>query len=99
MQSPVKVWRNQKKIKKILGIEGEILTFTKVFVPPQGFLAQAPYIVVVVKLKTGIRYTSQLVDFDENQIKAGTKVVTVLRRIRDIDEEGVIPYGVKFKPI
>ena len=99
MISPVKIWRHQKKIRKLLGIEGKIISFTKIFVPPAGFESQAPYIVAVVKLSSGKNYTAQLIDWDERNLTIGQKVMTVLRRTRDAGEEGVIPYGIKFKPI
>ena len=99
MISPVKIWRNQKKIQKILGSVGEIISFTQVFVPPLGFEAQAPFIVVIVKLKNGNKYTAQLVDWEEKQLITGQKVKAVLRKTRDPGEEGVIPYGIKFKPL
>lgn len=99
MTSPVKIWRNQKKIQKLLQQEGKIITFSKVSVPPSGFSAQAPYIVAVVRLKNGINYTAQLVDYDEGQVKTGQKVRTVLRRTSEGEGEGVIPYGIKFRPI
>lgn len=99
MISPVKIWRNQKKIHKILGLKGVIISFTKVHVPPEGFASQAPYVVVVAKLSKGFNFTAQLVDYDEVDLKTGQKVKTVLRRISEAGEEGVIPYGIKFKPI
>ncbi len=99
MISPVKVWRNQKKIQKILGLYGTIVSWTKVHVPPVGFSSQAPYVIVVVKLESGKSYIAQLVDFSENSLKTGQKVKAVLRKTRDPGEEGVIPYGIKFKPV
>ena len=99
MLSPVKIWRNQKKIQKLLNIHGKILSWTKIYVPPLGFESQAPYVIVVVKLNSGINYTAQLVDWEEKHLKIGEKVKTVLRRTRDPGEEGVIPYGIKFKPL
>lgn len=98
MVSPVKIWRNQKKIQKILGSIGEIITFTQVFVPPLGFEAQAPFVVVIVRLESGKKYTAQLVDWEEKQLKIGQSVKAVLRKTRNPGEEGVIPYGIKFKP-
>ncbi len=99
MISPVKIWRNQKKVQKILGLCGKIISYTKVFLPPVGFESQAPYVVVVVKLEKMGNYTAQLVDWHEDNLVIGQKVIAVLRRTRDPGEEGVIPYGVKFKPI
>lgn len=99
MQSPVKIWRNQRKIQKLLGLEGIVLSFTKIHVPPSGFESQAPYVVAIVKLSTKGNYTAQLVDWEDSNLKIGQKVKTVLRKTKDPGEEGVIPYGVKFKPI
>jgi uncharacterized OB-fold protein len=99
MLSPVKIWRNQKKIRKLLGIRGTLISFTKIFVPPEGFLSQSPYVVAIVKLETGSNYTAQLVDFEEKHLKTGQKVKIILRRTREVEEESVIPYGIKFKPI
>ena len=99
MISPVKIWRNQKKIRQLLDISGNIVSFTRIHVPPSGFEAQAPYVVAVVRLQSGINYISQLVDYEEKHLKIGQKVTTILRRTREVDTEGVIPYGVKFKPV
>lgn len=99
MMSPVKILRNQKKIRNLLGQEGEIVTYTTVFVPPSGFESQAPYVVVVVQLINGKKITAQLVDFDEQHLSIGQKVKTILRRTKDPGEEGIIPYGIKCTPI
>lgn len=99
MLSPVKIWRNQKKVRQLLNLEGTIVSFTKVHVPPAGFEPQTPYVVAIVKLNKGISYTAQLVDLKEEHLFIGQKVKTVLRRTKEAGEEGVIPYGVKFKPI
>lgn len=82
-----------------MGSEGKILTWTKIFAPPAGFESQAPYVVVVVKLASGFSYTAQLVDWEENNLTNGQKVMSVLRKTRDPGTEGIIPYGIKFKPI
>lgn len=98
MISPVKIWRNQKHIREHLGKVGQIVTFTFIRVPPDGFEAHAPYPVVLVKL--GDRnMVGQLVDFEASQLKVGQKVKAILRRVREPDAEGVIPYGIKFKPL
>lgn len=99
MLSPVKIWRNQKKIKQLLNKQGEIISWTEIFVPPSGFESQAPYVVIVAKLSNGQNYTAQLVDWNEKDLQIGQKIVTVLRKTRDPGEEGVIPYGIKFKPV
>ena len=99
MLSPVKIWRNQKKIVALLNLKGEIISYTKIHVPPSGFESQAPYVVVVVLLDKGKKHTAQLVDWEEKNLFIGQKVLAVLRRTRDPGNEGVIAYGIKFRPI
>ena len=60
---------------------------------------QAPYPVVLVDLEGGKRIESQLVDWDAKHLTFGTKVKIVVRRVMHPDPDGVIPYGIKVKPI
>lgn len=99
MISPVKVWRRQKEIRKILGKKGKILTWTKIQVASADFKKQAPYPVILVELSDNQRVFGQLVDYEDKDLKIGNTVVAVLRRLRKTDDEGVIPYGIKFKPL
>jgi len=99
MQSPVKIWRNQKNVAKLVGKTGTILSWTVVRVPPGDFTDQAPYPVVLVDVGEGKRVTCQLVDYDERHVAVGQKVVTIIRRVTHPDPDGVIPYGIKAKPI
>ena len=99
MTSPVKVWRNQKKITKMLGKRGQILSWTMIRTPPVGLAYQAPYPVVLVNLTNGRNIIAQLVDYDESQLITGQKIVTVVRRTSKPDSGEVIPYGVKVKPV
>lgn len=98
MQSPVKIWRNQKSIAKILGKTGKIVSWTVIRVPPAGFSSLAPYPVVLVELTGGERMTAQLVDWEEKYLTIGQRVVTVVRRVTEPNAEGIIPYGIKVKP-
>ena len=99
MNSPVKIWRNQKHIRELLNKKGEIVSWTKINIPPAGFETVAPYMVVLVKLDTGKTITAQFVSCGEADPAIGQKVVTTLRRTTEAGPEGVIPYGVKVKPI
>ena|SRR3989344_6284123 len=103
MNSPVKIWRNQGKIASLLGKKGVIISWTMVRVPPAGFSDQAPYPVVLVQLE-GKRIMAQLVDPPVGgQVGKkgliGMKVITVIRRVVQPSTEGVIPYGIKVKPL
>lgn len=99
MYSPVKVWRNQKYTQALLGKRGVIVSWTIIRVPPEGFHNQAPYPVVVVELEEKRRITAQMVDWEPEHCRMGQKVHVILRKISEPTEEGVIPYGVKVKPI
>lgn len=96
--SPVKLWRNQKKISSLIGLTGEIISATTIFVPPSGFEDQAPYIVVLVKLEKGTTIGQLVGGSFQNDI-IGAKVKAVLRKTAKADAEGVIPYGIKFRLI
>ena len=98
MNSPVKIWRNQKNIANLLGREGILLSWTIVRVPPTGFSDLAPYPVVIVELTGGKRITAQLVDWGNGDLTFGTKVKVVVRRVSEPPSEGIIPYGIKVKP-
>jgi len=99
MISPVKIWRRQKNIRKLLGETGIITSWTKIFVPGNGFQRYAPYPVVLVKLDDGEKAVGQLVDYNDNDLKIGQSVKTVLRKVREGTDDGVIAYGIKFKLI
>ena len=99
INSPVKIWRKQKEISSLLGKRGKILSYTIIRVPPLGFERQAPYSVILVDLGKGEKRVGQLVDYKESDLKIGRVVEVVYRRIKEQDFEGVIQYGVKFKPI
>ena len=99
MISPVKIWRRQKKIRKILGKKGKVLTWTKIFTPGADFKKYAPYPVVLVELENKDKIYGQLVSYEEKDLKMGKEVVSVLRKVRSSSEEGVIAYGIKFKPL
>jgi len=99
MNSPVKIWRNQKQIAHMLEREGTIVSWTVVRVPPAGFSNLAPYPVAIVNLAGGGRITVQLVDWVESDLIEGRRVKVIVRRICEPTTEGIIPYGVKVKPI
>jgi len=97
--SPVKIWRNQKHFVKLIGKTGSIISWTMIRVPPDGFSQQAPYPLAVVRLDGGVQITAQIVDWEEKELKTNQKVTTVIRRTIDAAADGVIPYGIKVKPI
>lgn len=99
MISPVKIWRRQKEIRKYLGKEGKIISWTKIFIPGKGFKKYAPYPVIMVDFNNGIKAYGQLVDWEEKELRTGKKVKAVLRKVREGSADGVIAYGLKFIPL
>lgn len=95
MKSPVKVWRNQGKDRRILGQKGTVISWSVVRVPPRGYEDQAQYVLCVVRLDNGEVLTAMLVDGLYRLPNIGSTVRTVLRRTVSGDVDGVIPYGVK----
>jgi uncharacterized OB-fold protein len=99
MISPVKIWRNQKITQKLLNLEGEVITWTVVRVPPGTHTSYAPYVLALIKLSTGKQITVPIVDTAFDTISFGMKVKTVLRRMSHPDSDGVIHYGIKAIPL
>jgi uncharacterized OB-fold protein len=99
MISPVKVWRNQKFVARMIGRTGKVVSWTIVRVPPANFGEQAPYPVVIVEFANGDRCTAQMVDFTPNELRVGQRVITVVRRTIQSKTDAVIPYGIKVKPL
>ena len=99
MISPVKIWRRQKEIRKILGKKGKIFLWTKIYIPGSDFKKYAPYPVILVELENCEKIYGQLVDSEEKDLKAGREVISVLRKVRASSDDGVIAYGLKFRPL
>lgn len=97
--TPVKLWRRQKDVGKLIGQTGQIMSWTLIRVPAKGFGTEAPYPVVIVKLGNAQKMIGQLVDWEEHDLKKGKKVTAVLRRLTPDHSEGVIAYVIKFKPL
>lgn len=99
MVSSVQVWRTTKELHKYLGKRGKIVVWTRIFVAPAGYEPELPYIVAIVEFTDGTRKSLQVVDYSEDQLKPGQKVITAIRRIGRAGPDEVITYGIKVKPI
>lgn len=94
---------------------GSVYSYTIVIYPPKGFEEQAPYPLAIIDLDKGLRVEAQLTDFPTRKelwfvdgkerevevpnIKIGTKVEMVTRKLRADGETGIIVYGYKFRPL
>jgi len=77
---------------------GEILSYTVVQEPPEGFEDQAPYVLALVKLAEGPVVTAQITDVD-GAVQIGDAVEMVTRRLTTEGPRGMIIYGYKFRQI
>jgi uncharacterized OB-fold protein len=80
-------------------MKGNILTWTHILTPGADFKKYAPYPVVLVELENKEKIYGQLVDCDEKDLKIGDTVISVLRKVRAATNDGVIAYGIKFRPL
>ncbi len=73
------------------------MSYTVIYAPPEGFENIKPYILAIIKLKEGPSLTAQIVDCKIDEVKIGSKVKAVFRKIYEEGDKGVILYGYKFK--
>ena len=99
MISPVKIWRRQKEIRKLLGKTGTILTWSIIYVTGKEFKRFAPYPVAIIELENGEKVTAAVVDYEKDKLQIGKKVRIVLRKVRNSSAEDVIVYGIKLRPL
>ncbi|MCB0044235.1 MAG: Zn-ribbon domain-containing OB-fold protein [Caldilineaceae bacterium] len=78
---------------------GEVYSFTTMYSVPQGYEAQKPYTVALIKLDDGPVISAQLTDVEAEDIRIGQRVEMVTRKLREDGAEGQIVYGYKFRPI
>jgi len=91
--------RTGKLVPAKMPRNGEIVSFSEVFVGPAGFEYEVPYFIAIIELENKVRLLTQIVDSKKEKVKIGAKVEKVFRKISDIDPEGPIAYGYKFKVV
>jgi uncharacterized OB-fold protein len=94
--TPASIWRQHKKLHSYLNQIGKLIVWTKIYVAPEGFEHQTPYIVGIVQLN-GEKLPLQIVDCDEEDLKINQKVQIVIRKIGKAKSDDVIEYGLKAK--
>ena len=78
---------------------GKVISYTVVRVPSKEFKGLEPYIVALIELDDGTRLIAQLTDVSPEEVRTGIRVTATFRKIRERSEDGIIEYGIKFKPI
>jgi uncharacterized protein len=77
---------------------GKLLTFTEIISPPKIFESQAPYFIGIIELDEKINITTQITSVEKKDLKIGLRMQTCFRKFYKEGNEGVIQYGLKFKP-
>ena len=79
--------------------KGKIFSYTIIHAAPKIFEKYTPYIIALVELDEGPKVMSQIVDCKPEEVKIGMEVEACLRKLFEQDEDGIISYGFKFRPM
>jgi uncharacterized protein len=94
--------RHRQSIEKMVPFQlsgaGEVLSYTVVHEPAEGFEMQVPYVLALVTTAEGPVLTGQVVDVEPAEMRIGLKVHATFRKLREEGAAGVIHYGYKFAP-
>ncbi len=77
---------------------GRLEAFTILYSVERGARGESPVVVGLVDLGVS-RVISEIVDADPGSLKSGIPVEAVFRRLSADGDEGVIVYGIKFRPL
>ena len=88
----------EAKTPYVFSGKGEVYSYTTVYDAPEGYEENTPYTVALIKLEEGPLVTAQLTDVDNGQVKIGTPVEMVTRKLREDGKRGMLVYGYKFRP-
>ncbi len=78
---------------------GKLISWTKLYEVPSGYDQYKPIYLALVQLGE-LRILTQLTDIvNEDKLKPGMEVETVLRRVTEDGNYGLIYYGLKVRPV
>jgi uncharacterized OB-fold protein len=77
--------------------KGKIISFSTVHDGLPEFQMQIPYTMAIVEFEEGARVTGQIVDSEPDDVKIGSEVRAVFRKLGEEGKSGIIHYGYKFK--
>jgi uncharacterized OB-fold protein len=98
LNSPVKIWRRQSEIKKLIGRVGKVVSWTTIETAAEKFRNQGRITIVLVELENQEKIFGELVDYTSKKaLKIGQSVISIIRRVGEVHPEEIIAYGLKFK--
>ena len=74
---------------------GKVLTYTTIWIPPVQFEEQKPYVVAIVELENNVRLTCMVAEAPPDEVKIGTEVELIFRRLQNSPQWEVLQYGYK----
>jgi len=77
---------------------GTLVTFTKIYHPPERFERKSPYFIGIIMLEHGVKILASLTNVDENDVRIGMPMCSVFRKLYEEGDKGVINYGIMFEP-
>ncbi|MDA2913488.1 Zn-ribbon domain-containing OB-fold protein [Acidobacteriia bacterium AH_259_A11_L15] len=89
--------RNLEELR--LSGRGRVLSLTRVYQPSRGFSDGVGTLTALIELPEGLRLIAQLTDVEPAEVETGQEVEMVVRRLRTDEEQGLIVYGYKFRPV
>jgi len=79
--------------------KGTVMTLTTVHYPPSEFVGLEPYDIVLVEMGEGARVVAPAVKSGGPKITIGSEVEATMRKIKTSKDDGIIYYGLKFRPM
>lgn len=99
MNSPIISWRNSRKRYQHLNKTGKIVCLTKIHTATADFSKNVPYYVGIIELENKERITGQIVNEKEEDIKIEDSVIGIIRKGKEMANDEIIEYMVKFKTL
>ncbi len=81
-----------------MAMNGKVLTWTTLTTGPAEYSDSAPYVMSIVAMDDGARFTAMLADVEPADVKTGMRVRIEFRKIRSEGHEGLLCYGYKVVP-
>ena len=78
---------------------GKVISHSTVHDGLPSFQMQIPYVMAIIEFDEGAKITGQIVDCAPDEVKIGSKVEAVFRKLGEEGKCGIIHYGYKFKLI
>lgn len=96
---PAHYYRQSKSWSKWIGKTGRVVGATLIRVAPPKFSRSAPYPLVIVEFSDPNSEKTQhtFVGVGHEIFQIGDEVKCVLRRMGQVNQSGLIPYGIKVK--